>query len=53
MESIFAEIKTEPKGKRATYFMSNEVLDKLTKLANEHNLSKSEILRRLVLNTKV
>ncbi len=40
------------KGKRASYWLSAEVLEKLERLSKKHSLSKSEIIRQLVTNVK-
>ncbi len=46
-------IGNEPrKGKRATYWMDADTLDKLDRLAEKNGVSKSKVIKLLIANVK-
>ena len=44
LDSIFADIKEEPKGRNYTFYLSNEVATAITETAKKYNISNSKLV---------
>ena len=48
----FMEGYKPKKGKRATYWMDADTLDKLERLSKQYEISKSKVIKLLIANAK-